>query len=385
MDRQIHAVAIAISLFFSFESTILAAPLYHVTDLGVLSGSLGSVAYGVNNHGWVVGKAYGVTDSTNERAFLFKDGTMTDLGNLGGTLNGIDHTVATSINDAGQITGYSFTSAGEERAFIYTNGTMLNLGVPTGYVTSAGIHINNLGQVVGSTSPDFGTSHAMLYDGSMHDLGTLPMEPDRQSYANAKEINDLGIIVGNSNEGIGAQVGFVYDGTMHSLGALGTANTSDARGINNLGQIVGGSELELLGGVQHAFLYENGVMTDLGGLGSRNFTDASAINEVGQIVGMAYTSAGSVSGHAFLVDHGVMLDVNNLLDASSSHWTLIYAYDINDNGWIVGYGNNPAGDTHAYLAIPVPEPSSFFLACGFMALILLWKATIVRNLSHRTR
>ena len=50
------------------------------------------------------------------------------------------------------------------------------------------------------------------------------------------------------------------------LGTLGGQN-SFAFGINNLGQIVGTSELE--SGQSRAFLWENGEMMDLGTLGGQ--------------------------------------------------------------------------------------------------------------------
>ena len=51
-----------------------------------------------------------------------------------------------------------------------------------------------------------------------------------------------------------------------------------------------------------------------------------------------------------------MDDLNDLVDPASG-WTLTVAQSINDSGWIVGYGTNPAGQTHAFLLTPVPEPS----------------------------
>jgi probable HAF family extracellular repeat protein len=66
--------------------------LYAVTDLGTLSAS------DLNNAGQVVGQA-GTTDGFNH-AFLWDNGTMIDLGTLGGTNSG-----AYGINDLGQVVG----------------------------------------------------------------------------------------------------------------------------------------------------------------------------------------------------------------------------------------------------------------------------------------
>jgi hypothetical protein len=52
---------------------------------------------------------------------------------------------------------------------------------------------------------------------------------------------------------------------------------------------------------------------------------------------------------------GFNIDLNELIDPNLG-WTLTIAYQINDNGWIVGYGTNPEGDIRAFLLTPVLEP-----------------------------
>ena len=51
-----------------------------------------------------------------------------------------------------------------------------------------------------------------------------------------------------------------------------------------------------------------------------------------------------------------MQDLNNLITAGAG-WTLRSAYAINTSGQIVGGGNNAAGQFHAFLLTPVPEPA----------------------------
>ncbi len=76
-------------------------------------------------------------------------------------------------------------------------------------------------------------------------------------------------------------------------------------------------------------------MTDLGTFGGI-YSIAWGINDSGEVVGRANLTTGAQ--HAFLYSNGTMTDLNTLISQSSG-WTLEDARDINDNGWIVGYGN----------------------------------------------
>jgi probable HAF family extracellular repeat protein len=84
-----------------------------------------------------------------------------------------------------------------------------------------------------------------------------------------------------------------------------------------------------------------------------------SINNSGQIVGGAYNSSGNARACLFdPTGGGANIDLNTLIDPSSG-WILQYANSINNNGWIVGFGTNPAGYTRAYLLIP--EPATIIL------------------------
>jgi len=70
---------------------------------------------------------------------------MVDLGTLGG-----DNSYGRAINDKGQVTGFSEISGGYDRAFIYSDGRMSDLGTLGGpwLCCSVGNGINDAGQVV---------------------------------------------------------------------------------------------------------------------------------------------------------------------------------------------------------------------------------------------
>ena len=78
------------------------------------------------------------------------------------------------------------------------------------------------------------------------------------------------------------------------LGTLG-GTFSDARAINERGQVVG--ESTTASGEEHAFLWQDGTMSDLGTL-SGDQSEANGINNRGQVVGGSTTATGDF--HAVL-------------------------------------------------------------------------------------
>jgi probable HAF family extracellular repeat protein len=120
-------------------------------DLGTLGGDY-SVAMALNNAGQVTGYSY-ITGSSHastnnlQHAFLYSNGQMQDLGTLGG-----GYSFGYGINDAGQVVGSSYLSLGGSHAFLYTNGQMRDLNSlidpAPGLTLSVATAINNRGQVL---------------------------------------------------------------------------------------------------------------------------------------------------------------------------------------------------------------------------------------------
>jgi probable HAF family extracellular repeat protein len=323
-----------------------AATSYTITDLGSLGLGL-SQGLAINANGLVTGGSYLKTtysitcppDYPNpnkctqhpEHAFLYSNGTMTDLGTLGG-----NNSVGESVNLSGQVAGGAQTTKGVNNAALWAGKKAVDLGAVA--PLSAGQDsiaegINDSGQVAGAYGTN--TSQAFLYSS-----GAITMLP-QPSFTGplgceARAINNTSQIAGACWDGTGtAHLMLWHNGTVTDLGTLGTSGTFanlEAVAINTNGQIAGwtGSSTGNSG-----FLYSNGTLTSLG-----SFL-ATAINDNGVMVGGPTIDSG-----------GTMQDLNTLIPAGSPY-QIQDATAINTNGQIVANATyTPTGQTHALLLNP---------------------------------
>jgi probable HAF family extracellular repeat protein len=180
---------------------VLAGPLaaaaqqYTVTALGTLGGT-SSYGYGINASGQVTGYS-DTTGNAATHAFLYSNGTMHDLGTLGGTTGSYGY----GINESGQVTGYSWTTGNLNfHAFLYSDGTMHDLGTLGGAI-SYGFGINTSGQITGWSYTAGDLFHAFLYsNGEMTDLNSLISRRNAALYSLnfGQAINYKGQIVVNA-------------------------------------------------------------------------------------------------------------------------------------------------------------------------------------------
>ncbi|MBN1341668.1 MAG: DUF3466 family protein [Phycisphaerae bacterium] len=348
-----RAVAVGAVLFGAGRPLVGAQ--YTVTDLGTLGGT-GSFSqshgFGVNGDGQVAGWSYDATP--DQRGFLWDGGTMTELGP-----SDVKASQAFDINSAGQVTGWRRLSSGYSEAFLYTSGSITTLGIlPTGQ-GSEGWGVNDSGKVVGKSkyqSGAFQRNHAVLWaGGTMTDLGVLG-----GLYSWAYDINNSDQIVGDSTTPTpGETHAFLHSGgSMTDLGTLGGTN-SNAYAINDSGEVTG--KAMTAAGEWRAYLYSSGIMSGLGTLPGGTYSEGFGINGGGQIVGKATDDLGAE--RAFLYSGGTMYNLNDLIDPGSG-WVLVEARDINDEGWITGYGLYN-GQTRGFLLVPEPA-SVLLLALGAM-------------------
>lgn len=336
----------------------LAAPMqYTVVDLGALGAPTGtSEAFGLNDAGVVVGKAEPGDGTTH--AFRWYKGTMTDLG-----AGAAGRAEANDVNASGVACGLMELGDPVWTAQAHTwnlAGAATPLGTLGGEWSEA-YAINTGGHVVGAASTADEDAHAFYWDGTrMTDLHPGGFE----SYAYG--VNDKGQAVGGwgnwNNDGGDPYTACVWQsGSKRDLAGLG-GTWAEAYDINEGGVAVG--QAETGGKAYHAVVWDAAGPHDIHPAGAESSL-AYRINEAGQVVG-TFNLAGATR-RAFLWDGTDFYDLGTLILADSG-WILYDAWDINEDGWIVGYGENGDGVGRAVLLTPEPATLVLVAAGGLVVL-----------------
>ena len=135
-----------------------------VTDLGVVPGGYTGQARAINNFGRIaIGGHVQQVDSVVGRSFLWDGGQLTNMG----VLPGFDHSVACDLNDLDQAVGLcsKLSNPNERIAFIWQDGVMTKLNdlvTMEGVFVSVATAINNAGQILGYGGANGGSAALLL-------------------------------------------------------------------------------------------------------------------------------------------------------------------------------------------------------------------------------
>jgi probable HAF family extracellular repeat protein len=365
-----------------------AAIRYDVVTYGASLGGTQSRGMAIDDGGSVAGWST-LPGNGSRHAALWEDASIVDLGTLGGP----NSTVAwPGRNNTGMIVGISQTSEQDPlqegwscevggflpitglmcRGFAWENGVMQpmpTLGGTHGFATS----VNNRGQVVGWSETPVrdptctGTQvlqfRAVLWEPKKSTMRELvPLAGDSTSAATA--INQSGEVVGISgdcDQAVGRYsarhaVLWERNGAVREIPNLGGTTWHTPMDINARGDVVGFSNPPGPGDaegefISRAFFWSRGseAVVDVGTLPGDLFSEALAINSRGQVVGVSF---GGVNGsRAFLWQNGAMANLNDLVDSDD---VLVSAQDINDAGRITGRARDRVtGAIRVFVATPI--------------------------------
>ena len=324
-----------------FLSLPARAQVYNISDLGSLGGVRGSGAYGLNGFGVSVGYSF-VAGSNLVHAMINDHGTVLDLGTLGGT-----QSLARAVNSNGDVVGWAYQPGLTwQRAFLWRAGVMTDLGTFGGSIGDAHA-INEAGIIVGSASDPENHERGFWWkDGVLHDIGTLGGSGSR-----VLSINASGDMTGwastPGDDGIHAFLS-KPGSPLYDLGTLG-GPVSYGWGVNNQVHLCGWSEIQSNNPASRGFFWADGVMKSLGTLGGI-YSAAFALNDYDQLVGAS--TRGDEVQDAVLWASDKLVDLNTLIPAGTG-WHLVTAWDIDNNGVIVGEGIRSDGTAHGFLLTPV--------------------------------
>lgn len=204
-ENAVHDPTCVPPQVLQFRAVLWGPGRHQIHELPPLPGDTSGAATAINDRGQVVGIS-GTCDQavgrfTAAHAVLWDNGTVTDIGNLGGrTWN-----TPMAINQQGDIAGFAGQPGDDPdnpqlHAFLWTRREGIrDLGTLPGDVYSEAFGINERRQVVGLSCDAGNNCRAFLWqDGVMKDLNTLVAPGYTDTLTTAQDINDLGVITGRA-------------------------------------------------------------------------------------------------------------------------------------------------------------------------------------------
>jgi uncharacterized membrane protein len=247
-------------------------------------------------------------------------------------------TAVTGINSKGDMVGeYQLEFAGPNHGFVLSQGQFTSFDYP-GALSTFPNGINDLGQVVGTACIQCGfpLGFAFLYDGQTFTRISYPGKPGTEGNG----INNAGDVVGRIDGNRISRAFKFREGQFKILTVPGKSPDDDALGINNSGEIVGGSYNYKRR--WQSWARENGSSHYLR-VGDQSV--AFGLNDNGVIVGWWFDGS-AYAGFAW--SNGKFI---SLLYPGADSTT---AYGINNSGQVVGYYDS-GYPGHGFVTSPITD------------------------------
>jgi probable HAF family extracellular repeat protein len=320
-------------------------PVYSILDLGILPGKTISVAWSLNDLGDVTGWSAIAENTTIRTGFVWHNGVMTSIG----TLPKKNYSVGLAINSFQQVVGT--TDAGDTPSslgVLYRNNALLafdpsSFNLQPVFLSDAGVIVGNYQKGISSATPIPAIwTEEPSKPGRFRrlDLTTFTNET-----AFVEAANQSLIVVGyTQGRAFGTRGAFWNNDPQHTVSALNPlpGEQSVAFGVNALGTVVGMSWF----GIYHSepivwSADSSHTPTALPLLPGDMQGWARGINNQGQVIGysgQAIGSSAAVGNTPVTWVNGQVIAVQALLDASGAGWQILDVTAINNQGQIVGDG-----------------------------------------------
>jgi probable HAF family extracellular repeat protein len=327
MRRLLFTGAVCAVLLCPASRSVMAdGSGYTITNLGTFSGVVPFIT-GMNASGAVSAWAH---TASGDRALRYTD------SDGWAPIPGLESVTsyAFGINDHGDVVGTAMLTTGEVRAFRYTDGGSVEFVAPfDGGKFTQGYGISNTGEITGyADQSNFKTVAFRQTPG----LLAQPIDALGTSYSAGCGINDSGQVAGAGLTSDNLPHGFRenVDGTVTEISGLsGPGSQNLACAIDADGNVTG--QAETASGAMHAFLFSSANPMDLDSFGSTGSAGIAISN--GVVVG-TYTLADNASTHAFRYERTTgTVDLNTLLPPASG-WVLTDGGAVNAKGVMAGQG-----------------------------------------------
>jgi hypothetical protein len=265
------------------------------------------------------------------------------------------------INNAGEIAGY-FGSAmpptthpnkGYTVNQPYTQAAHTDENAPGSAQTQV-TGLNSFGVTVGFAVDAAGNNTGFIDDNGTFTTVVDPNTPPGAAAAGTAfnqllGINDVGMAVGTYNDANGVAHGYTYDiatAAFTQIDVAGATSTTTT-GINNAGVISG---IDVVGGVTEGFVDDAGTITQLTGPSGATTTQAFGLNNEGQVVGDYVDAAGNTHGFVYDIATGTYTTIDDPNEGTVGGVTSTVVNGINDQGQLVGFYTDAAGNVDGMLA-----------------------------------